>query len=138
MVKGKNRWYAQLILEGTPLQKAHHRLGHGNITGIDIGPSTIAAVSKNEAWLKGFCSELALKSDEIKAIQRKMDSSLREMNPSNYRANGTIRPGVKTWHKIGFCRISSVIIDKNVAFNYYIKAVVIWVVTRNDEFKRSI
>src|SRR5215472_4887039 len=36
----RNRFYAQLVCEGTPYQKPQHHLGLG-IVGLDLGPSTI-------------------------------------------------------------------------------------------------
>ena len=39
----RNRFYAQLVCEGTPYQKPQHQLGSG-IVGLDLGPSTIAVV----------------------------------------------------------------------------------------------
>ena len=51
------RFYAQLVCEGRPYQKAKNTLGQG-VTGIDIGPSTIAMVSEETATLEKFCEEL--------------------------------------------------------------------------------
>ena len=39
----RNRFYAQLVCQGTPLRKPHHQLGSG-IVGLDLGPSALAVV----------------------------------------------------------------------------------------------
>ena len=39
----RNRFYAQLVCQGTPYQKPQHQLGSG-IVGLDLGPSAIAVV----------------------------------------------------------------------------------------------
>lgn len=48
--RGKNRFYAQPVPEGYPYQKAGHNLGEG-VVGLDIGPSTIAVVGEEKAFL---------------------------------------------------------------------------------------
>src|SRR5215468_10263319 len=54
----RNRFYAQLVCQGTPYQKPQHHLGRG-IVGLDLGPSSIAAVSAQQALLQAFCPEVA-------------------------------------------------------------------------------
>ncbi|WP_312469678.1 transposase [Neobacillus sp.] len=93
-VKGKNRFYAQLILEGNPYQK--YELGKENI-GLDIGPSTIAIVGESIAELKEFCEEVVLIDKDKRRINRKMDRQRRANNPSNYQNNGTVKKGKKKW-----------------------------------------
>src|ERR1700690_872376 len=56
-IKGKARYYVQLIVEGIPWQKASNKPGK-EIVGVDIGPSTIACVGETTADLKQLCSEL--------------------------------------------------------------------------------
>ena len=51
------RFCAQLVCEGHPYQKAKNKLGQG-VTGIDIGPSTLAVVTEAAATLEKFCEEL--------------------------------------------------------------------------------
>ena len=93
-IKGKTRFFVQLVLEGKPRQK--HEAGNETV-GLDLGPSTIACVGETDAFLDGFCSELLPIQREIRKIQRKMDRSRRAMNPDNYNPDGTIKPGKKTW-----------------------------------------
>lgn len=93
-IKGRNRFFVQLVLAGNPLIK--HETGTETV-GLDIGPSTIACVSKTGAFLDGFCSELEPVHKEIRKIQRKMDRSRRSMNPDNYNHDGTVKKGKKIW-----------------------------------------
>lgn len=97
-INGRNRFYAQLICEGTPYQKPENILGEGAV-GIDSGPSIIARVNSEEAVLSRFCEELAEKEAEVRRLQRKLDRSLRANNPENYNPDGTIKKGPKQWKK---------------------------------------
>ena len=95
-IKGKNVFYLQLCLKGTPKQK--HKFPK-NTVGIDIGVSTIAAVSKDNAILEPFCLTLFDNKKEITYYQKKLSRSLRLNNLQNYNKNGEIKKGKKTWHK---------------------------------------
>lgn len=102
--KRRDRWYAQLVLEGKPAIKADpvtgkavHPIGSGPV-GLDIGPQTLAY---SAAWVAGLV-ELADRVQNIeqekRCLQRKMDRSRRATNPDNYAEDGTIRRGVKLTH----------------------------------------
>jgi putative transposase len=93
---GKTRFFVQLILSGKPYQKFS---APDNIVGLDIGPSTIACVSKDKASLERFCDELSNKQKEIRQLQRKLDRQRHANNPQNYNPDGTIKPCKKTWHE---------------------------------------
>ena len=104
---GKVRFFVQLILEGKPYQK--FKLPD-NTVGIDIGPSTIAVVTDDNAIIERFCDELKDKQKEIRRLQRKLDRQRRANNPQNYNPDGTInavivqplsspKPGKKIWHE---------------------------------------
>lgn len=93
-VKGKNRFYVQLILEGYPYRK--YELGKEEV-GLDIGPSTIAIVGESKAELKEFCEEVVLLDQEIRRINRKMDRQRRATNPNSYENNGVVKKGKKQW-----------------------------------------
>lgn len=64
-----------------------------------MGPSSIACVppldSGKDAFLEPFCKELKKNQREIKLLQRKMDRSLRAMNPDAYNEKGKVKTGVK-------------------------------------------
>lgn len=104
VVKGKDKFYIQLIVEGVAPPKRKKDGSFRNpinsiktegTVGIDIGIQTIATVSKNKCRLM----ELAPKSNqfdrEIFLTQRALDRSRRATNPNNYNKDGTIKRGVK-------------------------------------------
>lgn len=99
--KNKDRWYAQLVLEGLPAIKRDretgeriHPVGQGAV-GIDIGPQTIAYASGKESALLELADQVQNIEREKRLLQRKMDRSRRAMNPDNYAPDGTIKRGVK-------------------------------------------
>jgi putative transposase len=98
VIRGKIRWFAQLIQEGLPFIKEKNRIG-SEIVGLDIGPSSIAVVSKSQAFLVPFVAEIKTIDKEIRKLQRKMDRSKRATNPKNFNPNGTIKKGRLTWIK---------------------------------------
>lgn len=99
-LKGRNRFYIQLVCEGKPYQKPKNKIGQGDV-GLDLGPSTIAAVGEQEAFLERFCNELKSIQKEIRRQQRHLDRQRRANNPNNYNPDGTIKKGPKTWYKSG-------------------------------------
>ncbi|MCK4316652.1 MAG: transposase, partial [Anaerolineae bacterium] len=97
-LNGRNRFYVQLVCEGQPYQKPQNQIGAG-VVGLDLGPSTIAAVSEQEAFLEQFCAELEPCQKVIRRLQRKIDRQRRANNPHNYEPDGTIKRGPKVWRK---------------------------------------
>lgn len=102
--KTKDRWYAQLVLEGTPAVKRDsvtgaplHPVGHGAV-GLDIGPQTLAYSSQKEANLLELADQVQNIEEEKRRLQRKMDRSRRATNPANYNPDGTIKRGTKLTH----------------------------------------
>lgn len=95
-ILGLDRWYVQLIQEGTPPCKARHEIG-GETVGLDIGPSTIAVVGETDASLEEFCPTVEQPWKEARRIQRAMDRSRRAMNPENYNEDGTAKGGARKW-----------------------------------------
>jgi len=104
---GKTRFFVQLILSGKPFIKEKNK-SSDNTVGLDIGPSTIAYVSDDNASLERFCDELKLKLKEIRRLQRSLERKRRANNPQNYNPDGTIKKVVmvgdkptsakKNWH----------------------------------------
>jgi len=92
-IKGKDLFFIQLVLEGKPFVKNRSPKA---VTGLDIGPSTIAAVGKKEAFLKLFCEEIEENGQKIKVLKRKLERSRRALNPENYE-NGSIKKGKLSW-----------------------------------------
>lgn len=101
IIKGKQRFYVQLILSGFPKLKNKNIISN-NKACIDIGPSTIALVSKQnniikDAFLKEFCPNAKQLKKNIRRIQRAMDRSKRLSNPNNFNPNGTVKKGNLKW-----------------------------------------
>lgn len=96
VIRGKVRYYVQLICEGKPYQKEKNKVTNGKI-GLDLGPSTIAVVYNTDARLDLFCHELDSIQKEIRVLQRKLDRQRRANNPDNYNSNGTVKKGKKKW-----------------------------------------
>ena len=95
-----------------PYIKGKNKLGSG-VVGLDIGPSTIAIVGEDSARLQALCPEVNDLSKNIKALQRKMNRSLRLNNPENFEeervaVNSNRRRIKKTWkNKEGFLKVDS-------------------------------
>ena len=95
-LRGRDRFYAQLVCRGQPYLKPQRRIGEGEV-GLDIGPSTVAAVGEEAAFLEAFCEEVVRKHRTIRRLQRKLDRQRRANNPHNYLPDGRVRPGPKRW-----------------------------------------
>lgn len=105
-IKGKDRYYVQLILEGIPPLKINKEtgeiknyIGNGKV-GIDIGTQTIAICSDNEVKLLELAPEINNIEKEKRRLQRKLDRSRRVTNPNKYNEDGTINTKDKSkWIK---------------------------------------
>lgn len=111
-IKGKTKYYVQLILEGIPPKKVTKQgeikgmIGEGKV-GIDIGTRTIAYSSKYDVKLLELAPNINNIDREIKLLQRYMDRSKRVTNPNKFNEDGTIKKGNK---------------DKWIYSNKYLKA----------------
>lgn len=90
IIRGNVRWFVQLVIAGFPKWKDKNPVRQGK-SSIDIGPSTVAAVSETDAFLEQFCAHVPNLQKAIRRIQRAMDRSKRRSNPGNYRPDGTIK-----------------------------------------------
>lgn len=103
MIRGKYKFYLQLVIEGVPPIKLdketgevkHHR-NEGRV-GIDIGTQTVVIVSKNEAKLLELAPDLDNIEKEKRILQRKLDRQRRTNNPHKYNENGTIKKSNEKW-----------------------------------------
>lgn len=95
MLRGRVRWYAQLVLEGTPLWKEKNQVGT-DVVGLDLGPSTIACVGEDTAFLEAFCPEIERDESAIRRIRRRMDRSRRATNPDHYNPDRTPKKDVRS------------------------------------------
>ncbi|MDJ0746255.1 MAG: transposase [Xenococcaceae cyanobacterium MO_167.B27] len=99
-IKGKRRWYVQLINEGLPYQKPQNYVSEGLI-GLDLNVSNIAFVADKKAGLLPFAENVPTYQKEIIRLQRKMERSRRSNNLDNYHPNMTAKKGRKTVIKKG-------------------------------------
>jgi putative transposase len=84
-IKGRTRWFVQLVQEGLPPQI--HSTGTDTV-GLDLGPSSIAIVSSTEADLQPLCPTITHPWKKLRRIERAMDRSRRATNPECYDAKG--------------------------------------------------
>ncbi|MBU3191953.1 transposase, partial [Clostridium bowmanii] len=101
MIRGKYKYYVQLVMEGIPPVKTDketgelkRNIGLGNL-GIDIGTRTIAISSKNDVKLLPLCPEVENIQKNKNILQRKLDRQRRSNNLNNYNENRTIKCGLK-------------------------------------------
>ena len=85
-IRNKARLFAQVVVSGTAFVKARHRKawekGRGKRVGLDIGPSTIAAVSEQKSLLQTICPRIDELSKAIKKLQKQNSHRLRLLNPT--------------------------------------------------------
>ncbi|WP_066188840.1 MULTISPECIES: hypothetical protein [Gracilibacillus] len=98
-IRGKIRYFVQLIQEGYPPEKRNRNVADEETKriGLDIGTSTIAISSESKVELRELAPACHHDEKEIRSIQRKMNRSKRSTNPTNFKSNGTIKKGRLTW-----------------------------------------
>lgn len=98
-IRGKKRWYAQLVFKGTPPNKNRQYGDKDIIQGIDIGTSTIAIVSNDKAKLLELAPNCKENEHMTKVLSSKLERSRRTTNPNNYNEDGTYTKGKHNWYK---------------------------------------
>nr|WP_317280341.1 transposase [uncultured Fusobacterium sp.] len=100
-IRGKYKFYVQIIFKGTPLLKTDkntgeikRKIGTGDV-GIDIGTSTVAYCSEKTLKILELADKVRNTSAEKRRILRKMDRSKRATNPNNFKLDGTVKKGAK-------------------------------------------
>lgn len=90
---GKNHFYLQKIMDGVPPKRFRNDI-KGTV-GIDIGASSIALVSDNEAYIFDLEGDLKFNEtqEKISHLQRVLDHKRRCINPNKYNENGTYKKG---------------------------------------------
>ena len=83
--KTKDKYFLQLVLEGTPPQK--YELGNG-ICGLDEGTSTVAYYSENTAGFEVLAVGVEYYDKEIKHWSKVNERRRRLANPNHYDENG--------------------------------------------------
>lgn len=97
VIRGKERFFIQLVLKGTPPSKRNRHTGIFTRTygsgevGLDIGTSTVAVSSKESVSLNELAPDINALEKEEAFLQRKLDRSRKSMNPEYFNSNGTIK-----------------------------------------------
>lgn len=102
-IRGKQRYFAQLVMEGVPPRKKTLRYGSGRV-GIDEGTTTIAIASDTEVSIEELAPGTAADEKELRRLNRAIDRSMRANNPGSYNADGTTKKGRHTWKISNRCR----------------------------------
>lgn len=96
-IKGKYKYYIQLILQGVSPYKIdyetgeiRHTTGYGKV-GIDIGTQTIAVSSNTDVKLLELADRVNNIEKQKRRILRYMDRSRHVSNPGNFNKDGTIK-----------------------------------------------
>lgn len=104
VIRGKERYFVQLVLDGVPPKKidqetgeVKHPRGTGKV-GIDIGTQTVAVVNRTEAKLLELAPTVNTMEREKQILQRKLDRQRRANNPNKYNEDGTIKRTKDKWH----------------------------------------
>lgn len=104
LIRGRYKFYIQLVLEGIPPVKIDkdtgeikHPMNIGDV-GIDIGTQTIAISSDREVKLLEIASEIRNIDREKRILSRKLDRQRRANNPDNYNEDGTIKRNRLKWN----------------------------------------
>ena len=94
---GQHNFYAQIILEGTPVVKNPQNDLKTNV-GIDIGLTSVAVATDYETQLIELAPSVKNNDKKLAKLNQKMDRQRRANNPQNYNPDGTIKIGRKTWN----------------------------------------
>lgn len=103
LIRGKIKYYLQLILEGVPPKKINRQTGeikhprNNGAVGIDIGTQTIAICSDKEVKLLELASSVENIEREKRILQRKLDRQRRANNQHKYNEYGTIKKNNLKW-----------------------------------------
>jgi putative transposase len=92
VIRGKNRYFVQIALEGFPQKKRNQNYSKDENArvGLDIGISTLAIASEKEVKLFELAEGLSVNERQKRILQRKLDRRRRANNPNKYNADGTI------------------------------------------------
>lgn len=99
-IRGRRRYFAQLVLDGIPPKTKNLRHGRRNSrVGLDEGTTTIAIASQKEVSLVELAPDAATDEKKLRRLNRAIDRSRRANNPGNYNADGTTKKGRLKWKK---------------------------------------
>lgn len=97
VIRGKNRYFVQLVLEGIPPRKKGQNDSDNEKSrvGLDIGTSTLAYASEKRVGLLELAEGIEVDENEKRILGRKLDRQRRANNPNKFNDDGTIKKGNK-------------------------------------------
>lgn len=95
VIRGKNRYFVQFVLEGFPPKKRNQNYSKDENArvGLDIGTSTLAIASEKEVKLFELAEGLSVEEQKKRMLQRKLDRQRRASNPDKFNDDGSINKG---------------------------------------------
>jgi putative transposase len=97
VIRGQNRYFVQLALEGFPPRKRNRKdsdNGKARV-GLDIGMSTLAYTSDQEVGLLELAEGIQVDEKEKRILLRRLDRERRASNPNKFNEDGTFKKGNK-------------------------------------------
>jgi putative transposase len=104
VIKGRDYYDAQLVCDG---EAARRYAIHAGAVGLDLGPSTVAVVPEDGAFLEAFCDGLGRNEAEVRRVGRKVDRQHRAGSPDCFDAKGRHRTGRCPWVRSSEARVTA-------------------------------
>jgi hypothetical protein len=97
VIRGQNRYFVQLALEGFPPRKRNRKDSDNEKAriGLDIGTSTLAYTSELEVGLLELAKGIQVDEKEKRILFRRLDRERRASNPNKFNEDGTFKKGNK-------------------------------------------
>lgn len=105
IVRGQVHFDAQFVCDGDHADRYETRSG---TVGLDLGPSTVAVVSDDGAYLETFCDGLDRNDAQVRRLQRKLDRQHRAGSPDCFDNRGRHLAGRCPWVRSGEARRTAV------------------------------
>jgi putative transposase len=115
VINGRDRFYAQLVLEGFPCHdeekaarakdRLTERLGElpiqnaPPVIGLDFGPRKLAVSTATQGFICDLGAGIANHQKRVRQLQRKVDRQRRANNPDRFDEKGRIKPIKGKWNK---------------------------------------
>ena len=97
-IRGKRRWYAQLVFEGTPSQKNKNTSHISDKVCVSFKGDTVVINTEQDTKIIEIETECKKEEQNLRRIQRKMERSKKSMNPNNYNDDGSVKKKTKKWN----------------------------------------
>lgn len=88
-------WVISFTVQRSPKRRRARRPNAA--VGVDVGLARLATTSTGHVAANGRPLQAALRT--LRRLQRQLDRQRRANNPGNYRPDGRVKPGPKTWAK---------------------------------------